>query len=237
VELHERIAAVRKIKGLTQEQLGELLGVSRQAVSKWESGQAVPDALTITKLCIELNVSADYVLLGREPEESVQEQIKATESAYQMPNVCPCCGREVTGTLCTVCAYPMPSHPPRGSRYALLISSASGRLVKEEIIPQLSKYCGVSEEEGEKVYQGLQNFSLVMARRGLTDHAAHWIARHLDRETFSMRIVEDLGEAEEELVQKNAAMELPPSDKKPEGLGFWGVVGAVVVALLLLSFF
>ena len=38
MELHERIAVIRKAKGLTQEQLGELVGVTRQAVSKWESG-------------------------------------------------------------------------------------------------------------------------------------------------------------------------------------------------------
>ena len=44
MELKDRIAAVRKAAGLTQEQLGELLGVTRQAVSKWESGQTVPDA-------------------------------------------------------------------------------------------------------------------------------------------------------------------------------------------------
>ena len=69
MELYERIAVVRKSKGLTQEQLGELLGVSRQAVSKWESGQTVPDALTVAKLCRVLDVSADYVLLGKEPEE------------------------------------------------------------------------------------------------------------------------------------------------------------------------
>ena len=37
-ELKDRIAAARKLAGLTQEQLGELLGVTRQAVSKWESG-------------------------------------------------------------------------------------------------------------------------------------------------------------------------------------------------------
>ena len=38
MELSERIAKVRKQAGLSQEQLGEKLGVSRQAVSKWESG-------------------------------------------------------------------------------------------------------------------------------------------------------------------------------------------------------
>lgn len=40
MDLNERIASVRKAAGLTQEQLGELVDVSRQAVSKWESGQA-----------------------------------------------------------------------------------------------------------------------------------------------------------------------------------------------------
>ena len=50
MELKDRIAAVRKAAGLTQEQLGELLGVTRQAVSKWESGQTTPDAATIAAL-------------------------------------------------------------------------------------------------------------------------------------------------------------------------------------------
>ena len=52
MEWNERIAAARKAAGLTQEALGEKLGVSRQAVSKWESGQAVPDLDTVAKLCL-----------------------------------------------------------------------------------------------------------------------------------------------------------------------------------------
>ena len=68
MELHERIAFVRKAAGLTQEQLGEQLGVTRQAVSKWEPNQATPDALTIARLCTELGVAADLVLLGKEPD-------------------------------------------------------------------------------------------------------------------------------------------------------------------------
>ena len=68
MELKDRIAAVRRAAGLTQEQLGELLGVSRQAVSRWESGQTSPDAATLAALCEKLRVSADYVLLGKVPE-------------------------------------------------------------------------------------------------------------------------------------------------------------------------
>ena len=235
MELYERIAAVRKAKGLTQEQLGALLDVSRQAVSKWESGQTVPDALTIARLCEALQVSADYVLLGREPGET--EMTEGAGAQYQLPDTCPCCGRTVTGTLCTVCGYPLPSHPPRGSRYAVVASSVKASIEEEEVIPQFTKYCGTSQEKGKQLYNGMKNFVPVVLRRGLTDDAVYWITRHMDRDTFQMRIVEDRGEAEEELVNKSTAMELPPSEKKSEGLGFWGVVGAVVVALLILSFF
>ena len=66
MEWNERIAVARKAAGLTQEALGEKLGVSRQAVIKWESGQAVPDLDTVAKLCLALGFSADYLLFGRE---------------------------------------------------------------------------------------------------------------------------------------------------------------------------
>ena len=85
MELKDRIAAVRKAAGLTQEQLGELLGVTRQAVSKWESGQTTPDAATIAALCEKLHVSADYVLLGKEPGEG-------QTAAYEPPDTVPAAG-------------------------------------------------------------------------------------------------------------------------------------------------
>ena len=66
MEWNQRLAAVRKAAGLTQEQLGELVGVTRQAVSKWEAAQTVPDALMIAEICRQLHVSADYILLDKE---------------------------------------------------------------------------------------------------------------------------------------------------------------------------
>ena len=64
MEWNDRLAAARKAAGLSQEQLGERLDVTRQAVSKWESGQATPDVLTAARLCEVLQISADYLLLG-----------------------------------------------------------------------------------------------------------------------------------------------------------------------------
>lgn len=60
-----RLQQVRKAAGLSQEQLGELVGMSRQAVSKWETDQAAPDVGTLALLCGVLGVSADE-LLGRD---------------------------------------------------------------------------------------------------------------------------------------------------------------------------
>ena len=62
MELKDRIAAVRKAAGLTQEQLGELLGVTRQAVSKWESGASDPSTSNLLALARLYGVSAEELL-------------------------------------------------------------------------------------------------------------------------------------------------------------------------------
>ena len=59
-----RLAALRRQKGLSQEQLAEQIGVSRQAVSKWESAQCLPETETLALLCMALGCSADTLLFG-----------------------------------------------------------------------------------------------------------------------------------------------------------------------------
>ena len=224
MELQDRIAAVRKAAGLTQEQLGERVGVTRQAVSKWESGQAVPEALTIARLCEELNVSADYVLLGREPADHAP-------SMGAMPEICPCCGREVRGTVCTVCGYHMPAYLPRGAKYAI-IATVPGFVAKEEYTRQLVTFCGMMEAEAQALierYVSQQCF--VVLRRGLDDRAAQWLAAQLDAHFFAPVIVEDCGEEEDALLHKPQAIAY--QKKEQQALGFCGVVAAVVVALLI----
>lgn len=60
--LHKKIYALRKQRGWSQEQLAERLGVTRQALSKWELGTAIPDTVNIMKLCDLFGVSADALL-------------------------------------------------------------------------------------------------------------------------------------------------------------------------------
>ena len=65
----EKIAQARREKRLTQEELADRLGVSRQAVSKWESGAALPETDKLARLSGLLGVSCDYLLCDDAAEE------------------------------------------------------------------------------------------------------------------------------------------------------------------------
>lgn len=60
--LGERIQLLRKAAGLSQEQLAEIVGVSRQAVSKWETDQSSPDIENILALSKAFSISTDELL-------------------------------------------------------------------------------------------------------------------------------------------------------------------------------
>ena len=62
MKLSEKIINLRKARNMSQEELAEQLGVSRQAVSRWEVGTALPDASNILQLSKLFGVSADYLL-------------------------------------------------------------------------------------------------------------------------------------------------------------------------------
>ena len=65
----ERIQELRRQKGISQEELANELGVSRQAVSKWESGQSFPELDNIVALSDFFGISADYILKGAVTKE------------------------------------------------------------------------------------------------------------------------------------------------------------------------
>ena len=66
----EKLQILRKNKGLTQEELAENLGVSRQAVAKWESGDSVPDIDKCSLLAQLFEVSLDD-LVNFDPKENM----------------------------------------------------------------------------------------------------------------------------------------------------------------------
>lgn len=60
----EKLQALRKAQGLSQEELAQRINVSRQALSKWESGASVPDTENVIALSRLFGVSTDYLLLN-----------------------------------------------------------------------------------------------------------------------------------------------------------------------------
>lgn len=62
----DRILQLRTTKNLSQNQLAKLMEVSRQAVSKWETGQSVPDSLKMIKLADILETDIEYLSTGRQ---------------------------------------------------------------------------------------------------------------------------------------------------------------------------
>lgn len=67
MNMADRIQYLRKTKGLSQEELADKVGVSRQAVSKWESEQSTPDIEKIIIMSELFEVTTDYILKGIEP--------------------------------------------------------------------------------------------------------------------------------------------------------------------------
>ena len=69
MSIGKNIAKYRKVRGLTQEELGTKLGVTNQAVSKWESEVSMPDVMLIPEIAKALSISLDDIYgLVKEPE-------------------------------------------------------------------------------------------------------------------------------------------------------------------------
>ena len=73
----DRIQRLRKLKGVSQEELADRIGVSRQAVSKWESEQSVPDLDKIIAMSEYFDVTTDYLLKGIEAPDQGKEKSNA----------------------------------------------------------------------------------------------------------------------------------------------------------------
>ena len=76
MNMADRIQYLRKSKGISQEELADKVGVSRQAVSKWESEQSTPDLEKIIILSEFFEVTTDYILKGIEPTKDKDEKGK-----------------------------------------------------------------------------------------------------------------------------------------------------------------
>ena len=87
----EKLQSLRKAKGWTQEELASQISISRQALSKWELGTAIPDTENVLQISKIFGVSTDYLLnddyegdtdVPEEPEETAsnEEEVKKSSS-------------------------------------------------------------------------------------------------------------------------------------------------------------
>ena len=134
MELGRNLAQARKDRGMTQQELAERLSVTRQTVSRWESGTALPDVETVAKLAGILQGSAD-TLLGtgtgsgemEQPVAAVTRLLAGLEGAavriafYEDEE-----DMDVLNQVCRVVAF-------EGSWMRVQVQSKSGE--KEKLLP------------------------------------------------------------------------------------------------------
>lgn len=83
MEFNEKLQELRKQKGLTQEELSELLYVSRTAISKWESGRGYPNIDSLKAIAKFFSVSLDNLLSGDAILTIAEEENKEKENRYR----------------------------------------------------------------------------------------------------------------------------------------------------------
>lgn len=245
MELKERIALARKQAGLSQEQLGEKLGVSRQAVSKWESGQTNPDVAYLTEMCRLFGVSADWLLLG---EESAMETVPAR---------CPGCQFIVTGLdkFCPNCGRSLEKEGQEkyeNGRFTLLLNKVLDTYWTCNALCRI--YNELGEEQGCKLPEGIEAGKALSTEdvRRLIYDAPGIICRNADYETVcrareEMKDCAELyvyregtGDSPTVLLGRPHIRELSVEEPPKEGMTFGGTVLAVILgvigAILILSF-
>ena len=250
MQLNERIILARKQAGLTQEQLGEALGVSRQAVSKWESGQANPDVGYIIKLCELLELSADWLLTGKSETGTPGVGFCAGCGAAVRPSdrFCPMCGGELGAAE--------GKNPRRENDYFLFlvgtgdlswnVAGATARLFAREWAEPDFPWDG-SPIDQDKAWDIIREAPMILCSGLTKEQAAEGRALFLD----DAHLVEIYRERdmEEDFWDSEEAPSVPPcvlpgSDPVPPtreplsgGAVFGLVVLGVIVAVLILSLF
>lgn len=83
MNLSEKIYELRKSNNMSQEQLAERIGVSRQSISKWESGESTPEMERLLELSNIFNVTTDYLLKSNKSDKLLVQNEKIEEKHLQ----------------------------------------------------------------------------------------------------------------------------------------------------------
>ena len=95
--LAEKIAKLRKEKGLTQSQLAEMINVSNKTISRWETGEGYPEITLVMPLAKALGVTTDYLLCITQDQEQEQTQTADTAAGRGVQEIPQTSGPRCTG--------------------------------------------------------------------------------------------------------------------------------------------
>ncbi len=237
MELNERITQARKRAHLSQEQLGERLGVSRQAVSKWESGQTNPDVSYVAQMCQILAVSPEWLLLGREPSQP-SDSVYCAHCGAHVPVgsvFCPQCGKKLADdTPCYTLVLERPLRFDDSIQTLYEICTQSGHT------PAFPLPSGYTREDIRAVVSNAPQILF----RGLTLEQASAIPPKF-MQPDNLRIYQDAtGDTPlSQLMEQPSIAPIASSKSETEekqGMTFGATVGAVILgvicAVLILSF-
>ena len=87
MEFRDRLYQLRRGRGISQEELANAVGVSRQAVQKWEAGSSTPDLENLSALAEYFGVTLDYLVRGVEPEASTIRHSTAASPAFKRSRI------------------------------------------------------------------------------------------------------------------------------------------------------
>lgn len=170
---------IRKDRKLSQEDLAELLDVSRQAVSKWEQGAGYPEVEKLLLLSDTLNISLDSLMGSETAQEnrSVNANVKGN-IIITSPN------ENVIATCCKVCSSQEMKGGARSPKYFLYGVSSGGNYVSGEPTTFLGWYAdkdSISREISE-IQKALVN--------GIPDYELKYSAK-VKKHWLSIKIVND----------------------------------------------
>ena len=225
MELSERIALARKQAGLSQEQLGEKLGVSRQAVSKWESGQSNPDVAYVAEMCRLFGVSSDWLLLGQETEQA------------QNPVRCPGCHAIVTGldNFCPNCGRSLRSEDT--DTYSLVLTSSATTFSVYTPLEELSKlsWCNpdfpIYHKDRQGLYDLIQKTPVTLMWGLSASRAAEALDYFPDPRDAAVYRDSDGSSVEDLMAAQPVPKESLPTPAK-EPMSFGATVGAVILGII-----
>ena len=118
--LEEQIRNCRKQAGISQEKMAELIGVSRQAVSKWENGTGTPDIENLVTIAELFQISLDELLLNEKKEKKQSEYLYESTTEYDVDGIK---------------SYDI----KLGSVHTLILSSSEGEKIKISLLSNIIK--------------------------------------------------------------------------------------------------